>query len=218
MSLTMQTPPGMFLFGLTGGVASGKSTVGRLLRNHGVTVIDADVLARRAVEPGQPALREIAETFGAHLVVDGQLDRAALGQLVFASAEARGRLNAIVHPRVAQLLRDELSALVPHSPSLALVCYEVPLLFENGLDAWLRPVVLVACDEETQIRRAMDRNGWSREHAMARIAAQMPLADKRARADYVIENAGDLTALEANTLDVLRRLTALATARGSELP
>lgn len=214
----MQTPPGMFLFGLTGGVASGKSTVGHLLRKHGVAVIDADVLARRAVEPGQPALREIEETFGAHLVPNGKLDRTALGQLVFASPEARGRLNAIVHPQVARLLRDELSALVASSPIGALVCYEVPLLFENGLDAWLRPVVLVACDEETQIQRAMDRNGWSRQHALARIAAQMPLADKRPRADYVIENSGDLAALEVNTLQVLKRLTALATAQLSELP
>lgn len=214
----MQTPPGMFLFGLTGGVASGKSTVGRLLRKYGVAVIDADVLARRAVEPGQPALREIAETFGAHLVPDGHLDRAALGQVVFANPDARGRLNVIVHPRVAQLLRDELSTMATHASKPSLVCYEVPLLFENGLDAWLRPVVLVACDEETQIQRAMERNGWSREHAMARIAAQMPLADKRARADHVVENSGDLAALEVNTLEVLRRLTALATAQASELP
>lgn len=189
--------PGLFLFGLTGGIASGKSTVGRLLRARGVTVVDADDLARRAVLPGQPALAEIEAVFGPQIVVNGALDRAALGQIVFSDATARARLNAIVHPRVAELLQQELAALVVEPGARHLVCYEVPLLFENGLDAWLRPTLLVACDEQTQVERAMARNGWTREHAAARIAAQMPLVDKRARADLVLDNDGDLAALEA---------------------
>lgn len=193
----MLVRPGLFLFGLTGGIASGKSTVGRLLRARGVTVVDADDLARRAVLPGQPALAEIEAVFGPQIVVNGALDRAALGQIVFSDATARARLNAIVHPRVAELLQQELAALVVEPGALHLVCYEVPLLFENGLDAWLRPTLLVACDEQTQVERAMARNGWSREHAAARIAAQMPLVDKRARADLVLDNDGDLAALEA---------------------
>lgn len=206
----MQIPSGVFLFGLTGGVASGKSTVGTLLRERGVTVIDADVLARRAVEPGQPALGEIATAFGPAMIRDAALDRAALGQLVFSDATARQRLNAIVHPRVAELLREELAALGSSPAAPRLVCYEVPLLFENALDVWLRPTVLVACDAETQVARAMARNGWSREHAASRISAQMPLEEKRRRADFVIENDGTLEELASRTDVVLARLVNLA--------
>jgi dephospho-CoA kinase len=199
--------PGLFLFGLTGGVASGKSTVGRILRDQGVHVIDADELARRAVDPGQPALAEIALAFEG-VVHDDVLDRAALGKVVFGDAGARARLNAIVHPRVAGLLQHELDQLRGNVADLVVACYEVPLLFENSLDQWLRPTLLVACDEATQVARAMARNGWSREHALARIAAQMPLSEKRKRADYVIENSGDLAALEVNTRRVLDTLIA----------
>jgi dephospho-CoA kinase len=205
--------PGLFLFGLTGGVASGKSTVGRLLRERGVHVIDADDLARRAVLPGQPALAEIALAFDG-VVVDGQLDRAALGKLVFADASARSRLNAIVHPRVAGLLQHELDQISVGVGQLELACYEVPLLFENALDAWLRPTVLVACDEAVQVTRAMARNGWTREHALARIAAQMPLNEKRKRADYTIENSGDMDALERSTERTLAALHAAARQKG----
>lgn len=205
--------PGLFLFGLTGGVASGKSTVGRLLRERGVHVIDADDLARRAVLPGQPALAEIALAFDG-VVVDGQLDRAALGKLVFADASARSRLNAIVHPRVAGLLQHELDQISVGVGQLELACYEVPLLFENALDAWLRPTVLVACDEAVQVTRAMARNGWTREHALARIAAQMPLNEKRKRADYTIENSGDMDALERSTERALAALHAAARQKG----
>lgn len=213
--------PGLFLFGLTGGVASGKSTVGRILRGFGVHVIDADVLARRAVEPGQPALVEIAAAFPG-VVVGGALDRAALGRVVFGDPSALARLNAIVHPRVAASLQEELDQLggvAPgaaatgagvHAVALRVAAYEVPLLFENSLDQWLRPTVLVACDEAVQVTRAMGRNGWSREHAVARIAAQMPLSDKRKRADYVIDNSADLAALEVNTRGVLDLLLAAA--------
>lgn len=220
--------PGLFLFGLTGGVASGKSTVGRLLRERGLTVIDADDLARRVVMPGEPALAEIARTFPG-VVTDGALDRTALGQLVFAEPSARARLNAIVHPRVAAALDRELDALAARltapsqaaegstSPALqtvpapvpsTLVAYEVPLLFENNLDRWLRPTVLVACDEPTQVARAMARNGWTREHTLERIAAQMSLSDKRQRADLVIENTGDLEVLAQRTDVVVSELAA----------
>lgn len=198
---------GLFLFGLTGGVASGKSTVGRLLRDIGVYVIDADDLARRAVEPGQPALARIEATFPG-VVSDGVLDRAALGKVVFADAHARALLNAIVHPQVASLLQHELDGLHASATGLTVACYEVPLLFENALDQWLRPTVLVACDDEVQVARAIARNGWSREHALLRIAAQMPLAEKRKRADYVIENSGDLATLQVNTRRVLDQLVA----------
>lgn len=206
----MHKPPGVFLFGLTGGVASGKSTVAKHLHKRNVTVIDADVLARRVVEPGRPALTEIAAAFGPALVQDGVLDRNALGNIVFSDPAARARLNAIVHPRVAELLSEELAAVAPAPGQTRLVCYEVPLLFENGLDAWLRPTVLVACDEETQVERAMARNGWTREHALSRIASQMPLAEKRRRADFVIENDATLDALDAATDLVLEGIVNLS--------
>ncbi len=206
----MHKPPGVFLFGLTGGVASGKSTVAKRLHDRGVTVIDADDLARRVVEPGRPALTEIVAAFGPSVVPDGALDRSTLGNIVFGDPAARARLNAIVHPRVAALLAEELTALTPAPGQIRLVCYEVPLLFENGLDAWLRPTVLVACDEETQVERAMARNGWTREHALSRIAAQMPLAEKRRRADFVIENDATLDALNAATDIVLARVVNLS--------
>lgn len=204
--------PGLFLFGLTGGVASGKSTVGRILRGLGVHVIDADDLARRAVEPGQPALAEIAGEF-AGVVTNGVLDRAGLGKLVFGDPAARSRLNAIVHPRVAGLLQLEIDQLGRDGGELIVACYEVPLLFENALDQWLRPTVLVSSEPGEQVERAMARNGWSREHALARIAAQMPLSEKQKRADYVIVNSGSLELLEANTRRVLDAV--LADARTS---
>lgn len=207
--------PGLYLFGLTGGVASGKSTVGRLLRERGVTVIDADELARRVVEPGQPALAEIESTFDG-VVTDGALDRAALGRLVFADPVARTKLNAIVHPRVAAALQADLDALASAHAAAGssgaraptLVAYEVPLLFEGNLDHWLRPTVLVACDEAAQVARAMARNGWTREHTLERIAAQMPLSEKRQRADIVIENSGDLEALAQHTDGVVSEIAA----------
>lgn len=201
--------PGLFLFGLTGGVASGKSTVGRILRGLGVHVIDADELARRAVMPGQPALLEIAAAFDG-VVLNGELDRTALGKVVFGDSSARARLNAIVHPRVAGLLQHDLDQLRASSNEFVLACYEVPLLFENALDRWLRPTVLVACDEETQISRAMARNGWTKEHAIARIAAQMSLHEKQGRADYTIDNSGDLQSLEVNTRRVHDAIVAAA--------
>lgn len=204
--------PGVFLFGLTGGIASGKSTVGKFFRQAGVDVIDADDLARRAVEPGQPALTEIARQFGSKILANGKLDRAALGRLVFADERRLAELNAIVHPRVAELLQHELAAIASPAPheSVRMVCYEVPLLFENRLDTWLRPVVLVASAEEAQVTRAVSRNGWSEAHARQRVHAQLPLADKQSRADYVIHNDGSLAELEQSTLRTLETLRRVA--------
>lgn len=204
--------PGVFVFGLTGGIASGKSTAGKVLRNAGVHVIDADDLARRAVEPGQPALSEIERQFGAEVLRDGKLDRAALGRIVFADKSRLAELNAIVHPRVSELLQQELDAVEAGSTQegARMVCYEVPLLFENHLDAWLRPVVLVACAEAVQVARAVLREGWSEDHARQRIRAQLPLAEKQARADYVIHNDGSVAELERDTLRALETLRQLA--------
>lgn len=195
----------MRVFGLTGGVASGKSVVAAHYRGLGVPVIDADDLAREIVRPGTEALAEIVERFGPEvLAADGSLDRARLAAIIFDDAHARRALEAITHPRVATRLRDELDTLARRAASL--VCYEVPLLFENELQEHFRPVVLVAAEPETQVRRAMARNGWSREQTLARIAAQMPLSDKRRLADFVIDNDGNLDATLRQAEEVLARV------------
>jgi dephospho-CoA kinase len=179
----------MRVFGLTGGVASGKGVVAGQFRRRGVPVIDADALAREVVEPGRPALDELAALFGPDVLgSDGRLDRKCLAALAFNDADALARLNGIVHPRVAERLSEELTRLQAAGHSL--VCYEVPLLFENGLQDRFRPVVLVAASPGIQLQRAMARDGWTEQEAMARIASQMPLDEKRAMADYVIDNGG----------------------------
>jgi len=184
----------MKLVGLTGGIASGKSTVGHLLRDAGVDVIDADILAREAVAPGTPGLEKVHERFGdAVISSDGTLNRPILGALVFVDDGARRDLNAIVHPEVARLAAERLSALREAGAEVAV--YEVPLLFENGLDAVMDTTILVACPDDVQLARIMARDGLNEAQANARVAAQMPLAQKRQRAAFVIENDGDLDQL-----------------------
>jgi dephospho-CoA kinase len=184
----------MKLIGLTGGIASGKSTVGRMLKDGGVAVIDADVLARDAVAVGSVGLAAVVARFGAGIVgADGALDRKALGAVVFADDAARKDLNAIVHPEVARLAAERLGVLREAGVDVAV--YEVPLLFENGLDAMMDATILVAAPEATQLQRVMARDGLSQADAQARIASQMPLSEKRRRAQYVIENDGDLATL-----------------------
>lgn len=204
--------PAPFVFGLTGGVASGKSSAARYFAQRGVEVIDADELAREVVMPGSDALREIEAAFGAVTADDGTLDRAALASIVFSDPQALATLNAITHPRVAALFRQRLSTLQAQGRDPLLVCYEVPLLFENGLHTWLRPVVVVACDPKLQLERAIARNGWTPTHAQQRIDAQMPLHEKRVRADLVIENDGSLADLERRCEEVLQRLLVMARA------
>jgi dephospho-CoA kinase len=189
------------IFGLTGGIASGKSTVARMLVERGVPMVDADVLAREAVLPGTPAARAIRETFGPGVFgPDGALDRKALGALVFADASLRARLNAIVHPAVSELARQRFAEHAARGATL--IGYEVPLLFENGLDALFQPAVLVAVDEATQVSRLMARDGSTEEEARQRIGAQWPLAKKLERAKVVLWNDGTSVEL-ATKVDAL---------------
>ena len=192
------------MFGLTGGYGSGKSTVAARLRSRRVPVIDADELARAVVLPGSRGLREIAEQFGPAVVAGGVLDRRALAQIVFADPSARARLNAITHPRVQELRAERQRALADAGEPLA--CYEVPLLYENGLESELAAVVVVTTPESVQIARAMARDRASEAEVRARLAAQLPLADKAARADFVIDNSGRRELTEARTDEVLRAL------------
>lgn len=184
----------MRVVGLTGGIATGKSTFAAALRARGAPVIDADVLAREAVAPGTPALAEIARTFGPGVLVpDGALDRKKLGAIVFADPAARKQLEAITHPAVRARFATETARLAAAGHPLAF--YDVPLLFEVGLDATMDAVVVVWAPRDVQRARVMARDGLSAAEADARLAAQWPVDEKAARADLVVENVsgvGDL--------------------------
>ena len=179
----------MRLIGLTGGIATGKTTVARLLAARGAEIVDADVLAREVVEPGSPALAEIAAGFGdSVLTPEGALDRAALGAVVFADPAQRRRLEAITHPRIAALMGERIAAgLASEAP---LVVADIPLLFEGDRVGLVEGVLLVDAPEAVQLRRLMLRDGIDEAAARARVAAQMPLDEKRRLATWVIDNGG----------------------------
>ena len=180
----------MRVLGLTGGIGSGKSTVARMFRELGADVVDADLLARKVVEPGQLALREIARAFGGQVIEpDGRLDRSKLAAIVFADPAARARLNAITHPPIRERIRQEVEARRDQSGTLIL---DIPLLLETPRPGFLERVIVVWVDAATQIRRLTERDGLSETEARRRIAAQMPLDAKQSMADDVIDNSGTL--------------------------
>ena len=181
--------------GLTGGIATGKSTVGQLLAGRfGLTVLDADLYARGALAPGSPAARAVLARYGEPVAAKagGAIDRAALGRIVFAEPLERRWLEQLVHPLVRQRFESELQRLA-HEPVVVLM---VPLLFEAGLESLCSEVWLVTCRPETQLQRLVGRDGLPEHEARARIAAQWPLARKQALADRLINNDGDPEALE----------------------
>ncbi len=178
----------MKLVGLTGGIATGKSTVARLIAGRGIPIVDADQLAREAVEPGQPALAEIARLWPEVIASDGRLDRKRLGAIVFADPDARRRLEAILHPRISELCAARAAALAAAGHKLAF--YEASLLVETGRHRDFDGLVVVTAAPETQIARAMARDHLTREQARARIDAQLPMAEKVAVATHVIDNSG----------------------------
>lgn len=183
---------GVYLIGLTGGIASGKTTVARRLVEHGAVHIDADDLARAAVEPGTPALARIRDAFGADVVnADGRLNRAALGSLVFADPAALARLNAIVHPAVRALSNTLIHEAGAADPD-AIVVYDVPLLVEAAVNHTFDLIVVTHADEETRVRRMVDLRGMSAADAAQRIGSQASDADRLAVADVVIDTDGTL--------------------------
>lgn len=195
------------VFAITGAMGAGKSTVARLIEAEGVPVVDADQVARAVVLPGSVALREIVEAFGdACLTADGVLDRKALGRIVFGNAEARARLNAIVHPRV----REEVARRVAEHgrQGARLVAYDIPLLFETKQQDRFRPVLVVVAPPEDCIARVMARDGLSREEAEERAASQIPLEQKRAGADVLVDNAGPHSDLAARVRAALHEVRA----------
>jgi dephospho-CoA kinase len=176
------------LIGLTGGAGSGKSTVAAMLRELGAEVLDADDAAHAAYEPGSPGFEEVVREFGSGFVRDGRIDRARLGELVFNDKDARLRLNAIVHP----LVREWMAARTAEAAErdVHVVVQEVPLLFENGLERIYSSVVLVYVPESVQLERLVESRGLSEKRARAMIASQMPIEEKRRRAQHVIDNSG----------------------------
>ena len=197
----------MKLIGLTGGIASGKSTVATILKQLGSTVINADELSREVVQPGNEAWKEIVGTFAADILQSDQtLDRKKLRTMVFNSPEARKKLEAIIHPKVRALAEKRIRELAAAGRSI--IVYEVPLLFEGQLHLWLRPVILVASDVNTQKQRLRDRDHLTDTEAQQHIDAQMSLDEKRKLADYVIENNGSLDDLEHQVKSVLEMIAA----------
>jgi dephospho-CoA kinase len=174
--------------GLTGGIGAGKSTVARALAGLGAVVVDADQLARRVVEPGSAGLAAVAGAFGREvLTADGALDRAALGSLVFADEDARAQLNAILHPRIAELTAREIAA----APADAVVVHDVPLLVENGLGANYHLVVVVTAPEAERVRRLVTDRGMSEQGVRDRMAAQAGDEARAAAADVLLDNGGE---------------------------
>ena len=195
----------MLLIGLTGNIASGKSTVARLLSERGATIIDADVLARRVVEPGMRAFDEIVRRWGRDVVApDGSLDRDALRRLVFSNHDQLEELNTIVHPEVAAY-RDRLVEEARQRGD-RLVVQDIPLLFERGLVDQFDRIVLVDAPRPVRLERLMRARGLSETESMDMITAQMPAELKRARADYIIENTGTIRELEERVSDVWQAL------------
>ncbi|MFY9385554.1 MAG: dephospho-CoA kinase [Dethiobacteria bacterium] len=182
----------MIIIGLTGGIASGKSTVARMLEEKGALLLDADFIAREVVLPGKPAWREIRDWLGPSITgPGGAIDRARLGKLLFSDPAARERLNGIVHPRVMETFITRTEEIRRRHPD-AVVVYDVPLLIEAKMDRMVDLVVLVYAAEEIQLARLQSRDKLTAAEALSRLRAQMPLAEKRAYADVIIDNSGSL--------------------------
>jgi len=189
--------------GITGGVATGKSVVTQLLKAHGCLVFSADEAARAVTAANGPVLKALVTTFGPQILrPDGALNRSALGVHVFADPDARAQLNRIMHPAILRLLRAQIDAALEDIGARLPIVVEVPLLFETNLADWFERIVVVIASEPTQIARLKARNALSEAEVMDRLASQWPVAEKAARADYVISNEGSLAELESSVDDL----------------
>jgi len=198
---------GTRVIGLTGGIASGKSTVARMLADMGATIVDADQVARDVVRPGQPALAAIVAAFGADvLAASGELDRTRLARRVFGDPEARRQLERITHPRIAEETDRRVAQLA--AAGVLVVVYEASLLVETGEHHALAGLIVVAAPEAVQLRRMQERDGLSAGEARGRLAAQAPLHDKVAAADYVIDGSASLETTRAQVAAAWRDIVA----------
>ncbi|KAI8381301.1 dephospho-CoA kinase [Radiomyces spectabilis] len=195
----------MKLIGLTGGIASGKSTVSRMLRDQQLPIIDADLIARQVVEPGRKANRLVRQHFGDDVFLpDGHLDRAKLGDIIFRDPQKRQVLNRCIHPYVKlEILKQ---AVLHWLKGADMVIFDVPLLLEAGLDKFMGTTVVVFCSDVLQLQRLIKRDGLSEEQANQRITAQMPMHEKVARADIVLDNSSDLPQLEIQVKNMVKKL------------
>jgi dephospho-CoA kinase len=202
----MQRP----VYAITGIMGCGKSTVGRLLEQLGATVIDADQLAREAMDVASPAFEQVVAEFGAEvLTAAGAIDRAKLAQRVFQNAELLNKLNGIVHPEVRRLFQAKCAAEQQRSTSEP-IFYLVPLLFESGMSLdGFRATIAISCNPEEVIERVKQRDGWSLEAIEARLRAQLSNAEKCQRADFVLDNSGNQASLVQRVTDLYQKLLAL---------
>ncbi|MGF9963452.1 dephospho-CoA kinase [Bacillus rhizoplanae] len=191
------------VIGLTGGIASGKSTVSQMFQGFHVPVIDADIIAREVVEPGKEAYNGIVAAFGKEVLGEnGELDRPKLGSIVFHNEEKRLLLNGIVHPAVRKEMNAQKDMYIREKAQA--VVLDIPLLFESKLTGLVDKILLVYVDSETQLTRLMERNNFTEEEAKARIASQMPLEDKITLADKVINNNGTMEETKAQLSHILK--------------
>ena len=189
------------IIGLTGSIASGKSTVANMLKEYGLPIVDADVVARLVVEPGTQTLQKIVEAFGEEaLTEDGAMNRQVIGAIIFNNEEKRKELNSIIHPAIRQEMLRQRDEHVENGAKTVIM--DIPLLFESKLQHFVEKILVVSVTEETQLERLMKRNQFSEEDAKARISSQLPLSVKEKGADGVINNNGTIeeTAQQLETI------------------
>lgn len=201
----------MLRVGLTGGIGAGKGEVARRLAACGALVIDADEVAREVVAPGTPGLDEIVKAFGARVLrPDGSLDRELLGEMVFSDAALRGQLNAIVHPRVGERMRE----IEETAAAADVVVHEIPLLAEGGLASAFDVVVVVDAPPQAQVERLVSTRGMTRQHALARMSAQASREERLAVATFVVDNSGSLEDLDGRVAALWAELSRRASRSG----
>lgn len=200
----------MILVGLTGGIASGKSLVSKMLKDQGAYIIDADEIAHEVIQPGKPAYREILEHFGEEILrEDGTIDRSRLGRLVFDDPEKRAILERIIHPRVFSEEESRRKQIAQKDPG-AVIIFDVPLLIETRAHELMDKVIVVSVNRKTQLRRLMQRDHLNREEAMKRIEAQLSISEKRRAADYVIDGEAPPERVAEQVKAIYEELKALA--------
>lgn len=196
------------IIGLTGSIASGKSTVSKMLRERGFPIVDADLVARFVVEPGQPALEKIRQEFGDGVILeDGTMDRAAVGERIFNDPSERKKLNDIVHPAIRQEMLRQRDRHFENGART--VVMDIPLLFESRLQHYADKILVVSVSEETQLKRMMERDGFTEKEARARISSQLPISEKERGADAVIYNNGTIEESEKQLEQILDSWNAL---------